>query len=288
MSDDTESTHRNPLSSSSSTPSGTQALGVTIEPEREADETAQAGDEGAQAPSGRRDLTQPIADNENDPASQLTANAGDDKRDTATEPSDADDTDTGSSNTSSSEPATELYLSQGEAAGDVISKPNEMAEANDDAVASMQDAFASEEPTASVAQQADPAFDQPTGSQGPDPVEEPHVQAFSGVGSQGEEPFAVFTQMSQHFGSAMKDAQGDAALVGSRMMEFARANFQNNVEMVQNYAAARSLPDLFNAHTTYFKRQMELLNEQASAMRALTTEIASKNARKMQGHDESD
>lgn len=102
-------------------------------------------------------------------------------------------------------------------------------------------------------------------------------------GAQSEKTFALFEQMSKTFRTAFEDAGSDAARISFKLMEFAQANLQNNVKLAKDYAEIKSPPEIFNAHATYFKRQIELLNKQAEELRALTTEIASKKAAQLQG-----
>lgn len=104
-------------------------------------------------------------------------------------------------------------------------------------------------------------------------------QTFARSQAEPEKAFALFEQMSKTFRTAFEDAGSDAARISFKLMEFAQANLQNNVALAKDYAEIKSPPEIFNAHATYFKRQIELLNKQAEELRALTTEIASKKSR---------
>jgi hypothetical protein len=90
--------------------------------------------------------------------------------------------------------------------------------------------------------------------------------------------FHVFGQASAKLKDALDEAGQDAARITFKLMEFAQANVRNNLEFARNYAAARSVPDIFDLQAAYFTRQMALMNAQAEEFRKLTAELTAKSA----------
>jgi hypothetical protein len=97
-----------------------------------------------------------------------------------------------------------------------------------------------------------------------------------------ERALVLIEEMSHTVGALMDEARHDAALIGRKLMEFVQANFENNFELARDYAGARSVPEIVNVHTAYVTRQMELLGRQAEEFRTLTSDIAAKKADKFQ------
>ena len=87
---------------------------------------------------------------------------------------------------------------------------------------------------------------------------------------------ALFEEVSRKFAAAFEEAGEDAARVTMKLMEFAQANLENNLELAQDYTAARSVPEVFDVQAAYLKRQFELLNAQVDELRELTGEMTSK------------
>jgi hypothetical protein len=97
-----------------------------------------------------------------------------------------------------------------------------------------------------------------------------------------ERALVLIEEMSQTVGAMMDEARHDAALIGQKLMEFVQANFETNFKLAKDYAGARSVPEIVNVHTTYVQRQIELLGRQAEEFRTLTSDIAAKKADKFQ------
>ena len=93
---------------------------------------------------------------------------------------------------------------------------------------------------------------------------------------------SIFDHVSQSFKAAMTDAGSDAALITFTLLEFARANARNNFQLAQDYAGARSVPEIVNVQAAYFKRQVELMNRHSSELRKVAAEITSKKAAQIQ------
>ena len=92
----------------------------------------------------------------------------------------------------------------------------------------------------------------------------------------------IFDQVSQSFKAAITDAGSDAALITFTLLEFAQANARNNYQLAQDYAGARSVPEIVNVQAAYFKRQVELMNRHSSELRKVAAEITSKKAAQIQ------
>lgn len=96
------------------------------------------------------------------------------------------------------------------------------------------------------------------------------------------EAATIFDHVSQSFKAAMTDAGSDAALITFTLLEFAQANARNNYQLAQDYAGARSVPEIVNVQAAYFKRQVELMNRHSSELRKVAAEITSKKAAQIQ------
>jgi len=92
----------------------------------------------------------------------------------------------------------------------------------------------------------------------------------------------IFDQVSQSFTAVINDAGSDAALITFTLLEFAQANARNNYQLAQDYAGARSVPEIVNVQAAYFKRQVELMNRHSSELRKAAAEITSKKAAQIQ------
>jgi hypothetical protein len=107
-------------------------------------------------------------------------------------------------------------------------------------------------------------------------------ETMSGTDATHERSAALYGQVSQNLGVLMDDARQDAARFGHKLMEFVQANVDSGMVLAKDYADARSVPDLFSVHAAYFKRQLDLISRQSEELRALTRELASKNAERLQ------
>jgi hypothetical protein len=92
----------------------------------------------------------------------------------------------------------------------------------------------------------------------------------------------IFDQVSQSLKAAINDAGSDAALITFTLLEFAQANARNNYQLAQDYAGARSVPEIVTVQAAYFKRQVELMNRHSSELRKAAAEITSKRAAQIQ------
>lgn len=247
MSDQNDAPHRTPLSSSSSNPSGTQALGVTIEDDnREAEAAAVENTDARPEQSALPDAHQAANENERDSARQdIPPHGASDAAEETVEPL-TQPADTGN-------PQPSAWTAPAE-------PPLETPSVADFAPQNGADKRATEDLRAAV--RATLVQNQ----------------------ARQEQVLAMFDQVSVDFKSALEDARNDAARITFKLMEFAQANFRNNVELARDYASARSVPEIFNVQTAYFKRQMELVNRQADELRKLTAEIASKKAAQFPFH----
>jgi hypothetical protein len=108
------------------------------------------------------------------------------------------------------------------------------------------------------------------------------LETMSGTGATQERSAALYGQVSQNLGVLMDDARQDAVRFGHKLMEFVQANVDSGMVLAKDYADARSVPDLFSVQAAYFKRQLDLINRQSEELRALTRELASKNAERLQ------
>lgn len=318
MTDNTESPQKTPLSSSSSNPSGTQALSVSIDEEvqeQRVEGSEEALSKGEAATEERQDA--PAADNENDPsygrseteevgtgtgvsgntdiedAALFSGSADDDAQaggipteltpehgeaeDTTPEPechADVADLETDASGVSAPEPAHVI---------DEMDEALQMASADDPVEPEIaDDELPSEvyEPSRSdIRVETDGLM---TGEPTTEDLREAVRNTLAERTAENEKAFALFNQMSHDLRAAMEDARDDAARVSFKLMEFAQASFHNNVELARDYAAARSVPDLFNVQSSYIQRQLELMNSKTQELQALTKEISSKKAEKLE------
>lgn len=249
MHDDPESAQNTPKSSSSSAPSGTQALRVTF-----AADPAQA------------DMAAP----EEIPAPD------------APESADA-------------EPETLPLLVSRDASDEVVdAAPLPMqVEAPDLAPASDVDFASAPEPSGAHSEEAFAPPEQasmlvdadvpPVINGNAEPVPQPVSSFANGTnGATQERSTALYGQVSQNLGVLMDDARQDAVRFGHKLMEFVQANVDSGMVLAKDYADARSVPDLFSVQAAYFKRQLDLINRQSEELRALTRELASKNAERLQ------
>ncbi len=321
MTDNTENPQKTPLSSSSSNPSGTQALSVSIdedmqEPRAEANDEASSKRESAA--DERPDPS--AADNENHPADERSENADpvadrsdnaetedsalsgsahdvapadedffeatpDESiaEDTAPEPerhADGADFEVAASGVSEPEPA-----DMGSEAGEMlpIASAHDLAEPD---IAADEAPFEAYEPDRSdIRVETNGLL---TGEPTTEELREAVRLTLAERNAEHEKAFALFNRMSHDLRAAMEDARDDAARVSFKLMEFAQASFHNNVELARDYATAKSVPDLFNVQSSYIKRQLELLNSKTQELHALTNEIASKKAEKLQNRLKSD
>ncbi len=303
MTDNTETPQRNPLSSSSSHTSGTQALSVSID--RDAEDQVKAETSEQPSPSEAApavvDATTLVACNENDPSGNMPS-ASDAVGDFGVEPQGDPATEieppfaAGEAEPMLDEavepvlPETASELSEAAAAiveADIPSQPDQGAIAQD-LVAAVQPHPAHEAASADVLQDVPHAAAE-TASAIEGAAEAATEQLRTAVRRtmeqnefSGEKTLATFDQLSQHVRIAIEDAKHDAARIGFKMMEFAQASVQNHMELARDYAAVRSVPEIFNAQAAYFQRHVDLLNRQTEELRNLTAEIASKKAGQLQ------
>lgn len=329
MSGDADSNHRSPLSSSSSNPSGTQALSVTIEAEpaieageqpAEAQDAAEAGDIAAvtaQATTtddietplvvGPEEPVIPGGDGPDEMPSDLPA---DDDRPLEGEPEDPivpfeeeepDDR-------VQSDPVAEVVATT-EAAAEPVETAIELAvePAVETAMEMAADAeMAAESAVEAVVSAGEEFYQDNTpeavGETEPLPEPEPAIARLVPVPQEPDPQltqklraavretiadieakdrvFNAFGEASAQVKTALDEAGQDATRITFKLMEFAQANIRNNLEFARDYVALRSVPDMFELQTAYFKRQMALMNMQAEEFRKLTTEITSKTAAK--------
>lgn len=276
MSDD-DFNQRNPLSSNSSNVSGTQALSVTIEPEKTEKDAKQPADETAEEQQTASETMNKIehpAANQNEPSA-----IAEDVAPFQTAEQDVP-YDVGLDMVPELD-QTEIEQVAGNPDAD---NPDHGVAPPDEAVFT---AFASD---TDAAQAAKPSDEHPVSST----MEQPHddktteelrdavMETMRENETTGERAVVMFEQMSQNLKVAMEDAGSDAARIGLTLMSFAQANFRNNLEFAREYAAVRSIPEVFNVQAAYFKRQIELANKQANELRILTSDMASKKASQIQ------
>jgi hypothetical protein len=320
MTDNTETPQKTPLSSSSSNPSGTRALSVSIDEdveEQRAEGSEEASSTDASATDKRPDS--PEADNENDPAYQRTENA-----DPVADLSDVAETEASASFSGSADDDTPADKDLPEATPDQDvaedTAPERHADGAEfeiaasgmwepepaDVVSEMGEAFpiaGTDDPVApefAVEEEPFEAYEPDrsdirvetngllTGEPTTEELREAVRNTLAERNSEHDKAFALFNQMSHDLRAAMEDARDDAARVSFKLMEFAQASFHNNVELARDYATAKTVPDLFNVQSSYIQRQLDLLNSKTQELHALTNEIASKKAEKLQSRLKSD
>lgn len=245
MSDKPEDLQRTPLSSSSSAPSGTQALSVAIEPEQDEKLDSQtAGEDASGLAAPDTDPAQAAAmDDDAQLASEIVSGE-------STEPPEACGAD--------------------DAAIEASVTP-ETGDVND---------LIPEAATAALTEIAGTDSDVAEDSQ--EELRETVHQAVAAHEAQGQKAVALFEQISSDFQSVMDDARSDAARISFKLMEFAQANLHNNMTLARDYVDVRSVPEVVNAQASYFRRQIELLNKQTEELRQITSDIASKKAAQLQ------
>jgi hypothetical protein len=86
----------------------------------------------------------------------------------------------------------------------------------------------------------------------------------------------VFEQASHRMKAALDEAGTGATKLTLKLVEFARANTQNGLDLACDYASVRSVPDALNVQAAYVRRQFALLTAQAEELRRLTTELTEK------------
>lgn len=322
MTDNTETPQKTPLSSNSSNPSGTQALSVSIEKdmqEQRPEGSEEASSTGASAADERPDS--PAADNENNPAYDRTehaypvadlsdvaetghsassgGSADDDTQADDNSPEAKPDQDVAEG--TAPEPERHAYGADFETTASGMWEPepaNVISEAGEALqVPSTDDPV---EPEIAAEEAPSEAYElgrsdirvETNGLMTGEPTTEELREALRNTlaerNAEHEKAFALFNQMSHDLRAAMEDARDDAARVSFKLMEFAQASFHNNVELARDYATAKSVPDLFNVQSSYIQRQLELLNSKTQELHALTNEIASKKAEKLQNRLKSD
>ena len=271
MSDD-DFNQRNPLSSSSSNVSGTQALSVTIEPEKTKEDPKNPAEQSAeeqQAAAENINTIEHPAANQNEPSAIQEDVVPFDEAEQAVP------YDVGLDMVPELE-QTEVEHIAGEPdhgvapMGEMIFTASESD--NDEAHAPTQ----FDEPP--IGSAADQIHEDKTTEQLRDAV----LETMRENETTGERAFVMFEQMSRNLKVAMEDAGSDAARISLTLMSFAQANFRSNLEFAREYAAVRSIPEVFNVQAAYFKRQMELANKQANELQALTSDMASKKAAQIQ------
>lgn len=89
----------------------------------------------------------------------------------------------------------------------------------------------------------------------------------------GECAMHVFEQASHRMKAAIDEAGAGATMVTLKLVEFARANTQNSLDLARDYASVRSVPDALNVQASYVRRQFALLTAQAEELRRLTAEL---------------
>ncbi|NJM35896.1 MAG: hypothetical protein HC850_15725 [Rhodomicrobium sp.] len=252
MSDPNDAFHRTPLSSSSTNTSGTQALSVTVDPEP-------AGQDAAVAEEANISQAETAA-NENSSAPH--------------EPS-VDIPETESAGTDVPDQADMLAV---ETPQIVTESPY----SHDGIVASQETSGDPVSEAAGLAAEAAAAAPSSRGHNMTHDLRAAVRQTIAQNEAKEEQMLATFEKATVDFKSAMDDARNDAARLTFKLMEFAHANMRNNIELARDYASARSVPDIVNVQTAYFKRQMDLVNRQTAELQKLTVEIASKKAAQFQ------
>lgn len=322
MTDNTETPQKTPLASSSSNPSGTKALSVSVEEdmqEQRAEGSGEASSSGEFAADERPDS--PAADSENHPAYDRTEHADPvagrsdvaETEDSAFFGGSADDVmpaddspaarpDQDAAEGTAPEPERHAYGADFETAASGMWEPepaNVVSEAGE-AFPPMTSTDDPVEPEIAVEEAPFEAYEpdrsdigvEANGLMTGEPTTEELREALRSTlaerNAEHEKAFALFNQMSHDLRAAMEDARDDAARVSFKLMEFAQASFHNNVELARDYAAAKTVPDLFNVQSSYIQRQLELLNSKTRELHALTNEIASKKAEKLQNRLKSD
>lgn len=300
MSDAKDNDSRKPLSSSGSHASGTKALSVSVPDEQTPSGSLSSQDDAATAPSQSSSSEahpQPEPEFEAGAMPSLEAEypqpdaAGWDDAfaNSATPPEFADE-----HPAEQSEPAAEPQFEDRDIpapAGDEPLVPDLMGMASE----AGEEAFAAVEETAHTAQEAaaetmSAAADLAASAYAvPDSSDQDPTSALRAVArktiaeneAKQQQAVALFDQVSRRFTAALGEAGEDAARVTFKVMEFAQASLKNNLELAKGYSSARSVPDIFEMHTAYMKRQFELLNAQAEELREITAKFALRNAASM-------
>lgn len=309
MSDTPESDQRNPRSSSSSNTAGTQALSISIESDEKKDAVAKT--DAPISPKFEEEpdaFPHPVASNENQlstPDAEPVATEQIDEalpvEDTAFVPASGQEILQSSGLTDepvlepAAETGTDAFQQFAETSQDASEQtapaPQNASEsvaetpqtANEQLAETSQDSNADSDTDSDIEVETALSASQPAAdAKTTDELREAVRQRMKGSEENPERAFVMFEQMSQNFQVAMEDVRNDAARISFKLMEFAQANFRNNVELAREYAAARSVPDVFNVQASYFKRQMDLMNKQTEELRRLTSEIASKNTAQIQ------
>jgi len=63
-----------------------------------------------------------------------------------------------------------------------------------------------------------------------------------------------------------------------KLMQFAGASAQSNLDFMRNYAGARTMSDFMELHAAYIRRQYEMYTGQMQELQSLTAEISGKAA----------
>ncbi len=267
---DTESNQRNPLSSSSSNVSGTQALSITIDAEP-TEGAIQTGAPASQEPDTVQVTTEgiPVVSNENTPASVESVETG-------TQPHIEDDklaadaSETQPQIPSEPEAMVQAALDDGPEPDTVYHYAPDSAEAE----VREEDQYL---PEPEYIEQTPPDADEEL-LKTREALHEDVLEKLTEHEHHSDKTFEMFDQLSSTFKTAMEDARNDATLISFKLLEFAQKTLRNNVEFAQGCASAKTVPDVLSLQTAYLKRQFELMNQQAVEIRLLTTEMASKKA----------
>jgi hypothetical protein len=271
MSDPDTPHNRTPLSSSATTPSGTSALRIVDSkpPQQGNEQLAQPAEPAPAEPAMTAETPAPDAPAEQPSEAEMP------EASQAPEPAEASEPVESPEPQASPEPFSEVVA-------ETVSAPIEVAE---DALAATSDAGSEMAAQMSAAPEADiPAPEAPIPPVvAAEAVHDAVVDAMA-VNEEAQDKVAtIFDQVSRSFKAAFTDAGSDAALITFTLLEFAQANARNNYQLAQDYAGARSVPEIVNVQAAYFKRQMELMNRQAGELQKVAAEITSKKAAQMQG-----
>jgi hypothetical protein len=299
MSDDDDNTNFTPLSSSTSGSSGTRAWSVSIaddpdnpQPDKQTPNDTEPS-ESSTAPMNDNEQTYPVTETDELPVTEAETYAGEASQSFA---ADADEI-PNDQPAQYEAPAEYEEMAQFEAIepDSALSEPYDAPEPAPEFVAANptgeDDDFAPDEavtdeaatgfaPDETVTDEAateiepDPALKAQTTEE----LRQAVLDKLALQEDQNEEAFALFERISEDFSTMLATARNDAAVFSFKLMEFAQANAQNNLELARAYSSARSLPEIFTVQADYVKRQMELLNAQARELQALTSEMTAKNA----------
>lgn len=295
MNQDRDGASRTPKSSSSSNPSGTHALRITIEPEQLADPSAAAPADAASTPDAPEadHAAPPVSDEQ--AAIAVAAELGEPVTD-AVPVAVTDEPDAAPADEVAAAAPVEPDLADVTAApAEVAALPSEAVDApgmdEQQPASAVADArMRAQEPQFVMAEPSNPA---PVAEAA---AAEPVVEAVASAGdlpeaaretladtvAKSERTVVAAAEMPHALSMMMDDARHDAALIGRKLMEFVQANFENNIEMARDYAGARSVPEIVNVHTAYVRRQIDLLSRQAEEFRALTSDLTAKRVSKIQ------